>query len=656
MAKQNIKQHIDDLRAEIKSYNSAYALAEPLVADWIYDALMSELAELEAAHPQFALADSPTQVLWDTPPPDAQTIPHKIRMYSLGNAYSLAEVEEFLIKIDPDFPCVIMELKIDGFSINLFYNEGILQYATSRGDGYTGENITTNVKQIQNIPHKINYFEPIEIRGEVYLPIQEFERLNAKKIVNDEKIFANPRNAAAGTIKLKDSAAVYDRKLAAIIYAVGLNDNLPVTSQNELLKFFKTQGFKVSQHAQVVNNIADLHAFINLWDKKRHSLPYEIDGIVIKVNDRKIADELGYTAKSPKWAIAYKFKASEAETILNDVVFQVGRTGAVTPVAILAPVTLAGTTVARATLHNKDEIARLDIHLGDTVTIIKSGEIIPKIINVNISKRLPHAPAVVYPLHCPVCQTKLANEEILTYCPNPQCPAQLQAQLSHFAMRTAMDIDGLGEALVNKLVKLEMLNKIEDIYHLDYDKIASLEKMGEKSVESLKTAIENSKNRPLGKLIFGLGIRHCGAKVSRLLAAKFLSLKALIEANRDELLAIGEVGEKISDSLLAYFQDTVNIATINSLIKAGLRIEDAPLVLRSQKLTNSSFLVTGTLSRYSRTQIKDIIEANGGKIISAVSKKLNYLVVGEKPGSKLAKAEALGVKIISETDFEEMLK
>jgi DNA ligase (NAD+) len=545
-------------------------------------------------------------------------------MYSLENAYSLEEVKNFVDKIqkvDNRPLSVITELKIDGFSINLYYEKGVLQYATTRGDGFEGEDVTENVKTIKSIPHGINYKKPIEVRGEIYLPVKEFERINEEREQLGEKLFANPRNAAAGTIKQKDSSIVASRKLGSIMYSA-------IESQ------------------------------CKMWEKSRSKTEYEIDGIVIKVNDFNFQRKIGYTSKFPKWAIAYKFKAEEKETQLIDVKFQVGRTGAVTPVANLKSVFISGSTVSNATLHNKDEIERLDIRIGDYVTVIKSGEIIPKIIKVNINKRPPNSQKVNFPDLCPVCKTHLKKEEdgAIYYCNNINCPAQIQKRIEHFASRDAVDIEGLGEAVVKQLLEENMISRIEDIYHIDFDKFQTLEKQGTKSAENLKIAIENSKNQKLHKILFGLGIRYVGDRTSRILTNHFSDIDEMIKADYEEFLEIEEIGEKIAHSLYDFFHNERSVQMIESLKKNGINFQSEKKNINN-KLAGAKFLITGTLMNFTRTEIKEEIERFGGKIISSVTKNLDYLIVGENPGLKVKKAEKLDtVKIINEEDFLKLVQ
>ncbi len=659
--KENIEKKINQIRQEIERHNRLYyEKAKPEISDYEYDLLVKELEKLEAEYPQYKTEKSPTAKVSSDLTGERQIIEHKVRMYSLDNAYSLEEVRSFLTKTASElgqFPQVVLEHKLDGFSINLYYEKGKLQYATTRGDGYEGEDVTANVKTIKSLPARIDYQEDIEVRGEIYFPKEEFERINELREETGEALFANPRNAAAGTIKLKDKSLLSERKLEACLYSVGLFNDAGVKSQDELLSFLKGLGFPVSNSTKLANNFGEISDYCGKWETERDSLPFEIDGIVVKINEFALQQELGFTSKSPKWAIAFKFKAEEKETILEAVDFQVGRTGAVTPRAVLKPVHLAGTTVTHATLHNADELKRLDIHLGDTVKVIKSGEIIPKITGVDAGKRPADAKPVEYPSNCPVCGTELHRESegAIYYCNNIDCPAQIHRRLTHFASRSAVDIDGLGETLIQQFIDNGLIEKIEDIYTLDYEAVLKLERQAKKSVDNLKSAIERSRQQKFSKILFGFGIRHVGDKTARLLAEHFGNIDRLRQANIDELLEVEEIGEKIAESIVEFFANPLNEKMIEALKTAGVNLS-AEATATGDRLAGKTFLVTGSLTGYSREEIKEKIEAEGGRILSSVSKNLDYLLVGEKPGSKLAKAEKLGtVRIIDEKEFEEML-
>jgi DNA ligase (NAD+) len=656
-----IQEEIAELRKQIAYHNDLYyKKAQTKIPDYEYDQLVKRLQSLEEKYPQYKIEESPTQKVSSDLLKKGNIIPHKVRMYSLENAYSMEEVKDFvdkIQKIDNRPLSVTTELKIDGFSINLYYEKCVLQYATTRGDGFEGEDVTENVKTIKSIPHKINYKKPIEVRGEIYLPVKEFERINEEREQLGEKLFANPRNAAAGTIKLKDSYVVASRKLDSIFYSVGYFDDDSIKTQRKLLDFLYIQGFKTFKIGKVIGKKA-IESQCKIWEEFRPETDYEIDGIVIKVNGFDLQKKLGYTSKFPKWAIAYKFRAEEKETQLIDVKFQVGRTGAITPVASLKPVLISGSTVSNATLHNKDEIERLDIRIGDYVTLIKSGEIIPKIIKVNIIKRPPNAQKVNFPTLCPVCKVPLKKEEdgAIYYCNNINCPAQIQKRIEHFASRDAGDIEGLGEAVVKQLLENNLISLIEDIYHIDFEKFRTLEKQGKKSADNLKAAIENSKNQKFHKILFGLGIRYVGDRTSRILTNNFSDIDEMIKADYDDLLEIEEIGEKIAHSLYDFFHNKRSLQMIESLKKRGVNFQSEKKNI-NDKLAGAKFLVTGTLKNFTRTEIKEEIVRFGGKIISSVSKNLDYLLVGENPGSKVKKAEKLGtVKIINEEDILNLIQ
>ncbi len=667
-----IEDEIIDLRDKIAHHNNLYYKNnQPEISDYEFDQLLKRLHSLEKKYPQYKIVESPTTIIGSDITGNNKIIPHKVRMYSLENAYSLEEIEEFYDKITKRAERMFhftTELKLDGFSINLCYKKGNLQYATTRGDGFEGEDVTENVKTIINLPHHINYKESIEIRGEIFLPRSEFERINSERELNGEKLFANPRNAAAGTIKLKDTEKVRTRKLDYRVYSVGYFEDAEIKSQRLLLEFFESLGFKtmisdkndeknVPGYVGYVLGKEAIKSQCRIWEYEKDNLQYNIDGLVIKVDDFEIQKKLGFTSKFPKWAIAYKFKAEEVQTQVLDVDFQVGRTGAVTPVARLKPVFISGSTVSNATLHNEDEIKRLDLRINDYVTIIKSGEIIPKIIDVNYEKRDLNSIELEFPKTCPVCGTMLKREEdgVISYCNNINCPAQIQRRIQHFASRVAVDIDGLGEAVVKQLIEYKQINKIQDIYNIDYEEFTKYEKQGVKSAENLKKAIEHSTLQKFHKILFGLGIRFVGAKISKILCSHFKNINEIISASYDDLVEIEEIGEKIARSVYEFFRNETNLLMIESLQDAGMKMISENIIV-DNILDSAKFIITGTLDKYSRNEIKEMIEKNGGKVISAVSKNLNYIIVGENPGSKFKKAKEIeSIKIISEDEFLQMI-
>ncbi|NLO12140.1 MAG: NAD-dependent DNA ligase LigA, partial [Candidatus Cloacimonetes bacterium] len=631
MNNQELTALIAALKKEIERHNMLYyQLANPQIDDYEYDQLVLQLKELEAQLGE--ASESPTQIVGSDLQPGSPTIPHRQRMYSLDNSYSLSETESFINKTNLELDAKAkyhLELKIDGFSINLFYDQGILQYAATRGDGIQGEDVSVNIGFVEGIPATIPHLGAIEIRGEIYMPLQEFIALNETRAENEEKTFANPRNAAAGSIKLKNTEELKKRKLKAIFYAIGFAEPQPVNSQTELINWLAQQGFPITDTSITTTSFAQVEEYCQSWEERRFELPYEIDGVVIKVDDFTLQKSLGYTAKSPKWAIAYKFAPQVKETRLVDVQFQVGRTGAVTPVAILEPVYISGSTVSRATLHNEDEIQRLDLHLGDTVSLVKSGEIIPKILEAIIDERPADALPVTFATHCPSCGSALKKDSdgAITYCPNALCPAQVQRRVEHFASRQAMDIVGLGEALVQRLLDEGFIEGIADIYRLDFERLATLEGYGAKSAENLKAAVEASKERGFDRLIFALGIRHVGSVSATALASHFGSIEKLIEAADEELQNIPALGPRMSQSILAFFANDANLQLVADLKELGIS-----MIWESQQVSDSldgkTFLITGTLESYGRKEMEAMIVSHGGKILGSVSKKLDYLIVG----------------------------
>jgi len=653
---------INELREKIEYHNQLYYEQNtPLISDLEYDNLVKKLEQLEKKYSHYKTEDSPTQKVGTDLSPNVKTILHKVRMYSLDNVYSIVELKTYLHKIATKigfFPKVSLEHKIDGFTINLFYESGVLQYATTRGDGLEGEDVTANVKMIKSIPQKICYQKKIEIRGEVFLPISEFENLNKLRSENEQNILANPRNAAAGTIKLKDSSKVAARNLGSFMYAIGFSENLEMFSQNELLRFLKNNNFSVNKQCLLSDNFAEIEAYCQKWENERSVLDVEIDGIVVKIDDFAIQQKLGFTSKFPKWAIAFKFKAEEKETQLLNVRFQVGRTGAITPVAELKPVYIAGSMVSNATLHNADELKRLDLKINDFVTIIKSGEIIPKITRVNLRKRPQNVVEIHFPKICPACQTTLQKIEdgSITYCTNINCSAQIQKRIEHFASRSAVDIEGLGEAVIEQLLRNNLIKKLQDIFAIDFKKFNELEKQGKKSSENLQNALRKAKTQKFHKLLFGLGIRFVGARISKILTSNYHTIDNLMLAKFEDLIKIGEIGEKIAQSIVEFFQSETNLQMVADLKKYGVKFEEQPENI-SEKFAGKTFLFTGTLKKIKRNAAKEIVENNGGRVVSVVSKKLNYLIIGKNYGSKMAKAQKIGsIRIIDETKFIEMVQ
>ncbi|MDO3624942.1 NAD-dependent DNA ligase LigA [Mucilaginibacter sp. BT774] len=669
MTFEEAKKRIAALSAELKQHNyNYYVLAMPTITDLEFDKKLEELIALETQFPELIDPDSPTQNVGGFITKEFKTVKHRWPMLSLGNTYNEQELLDFdeRIKkaIGENFEYVC-ELKFDGLSMSLTYKDGKLEQAVTRGDGTQGDEVTTNVKTIRSIPKKLpeaDYPDDFEIRGEVFMHLKAFERLNDERIENGEPPYANPRNFASGTIKLQDSAEVAKRPLDSFMYFLYTEKQLFRTHW-ESLQAVKNWGFPVNDESRLCANIQEVLKFIGEWESKRFHLSYDIDGIVIKVNNYSQQQELGFTAKSPRWAIAYKYKAERVETELLSVSYQVGRTGAVTPVANLKPISLAGTTVKRATLHNANEIIRLDLHEGDSVYVEKGGEIIPKIISVNLEKRKPGAKAIIYRTTCPDCNTPLERKEgeAAFYCPNDEgCPTQIVGKMQHFTGRKVMDIDGLGDETIETLYQKGFIKHISDIYdlHNKADQLKTMERFGEKSINNMLDGIEKSKQMPFDRVLFGLGIRYVGATVAKKLTTHFKTIDNLMAASFDELNAVEEIGERIARSIIEYFADEKHREEIEKLKAQGLQFvaEEKEVILQSEKLVGKTFIISGTFEKYSRDELKDIIEQNGGKILSSISPKLNYLVAGDNMGpSKLEKATKLNIPIISDEELMGML-
>ncbi|NGM63866.1 NAD-dependent DNA ligase LigA [Sphingobacterium sp. SGR-19] len=667
----DIQEKIARLTQELKEYNyQYYVLANSLISDYEFDIKLKELEALEEQYPQFKDPHSPTQKVGGDITHKFNTIKHRWPMLSLGNTYNEQELRDFderVRKAVGDNVQYVCELKFDGLSISITYEQGKLVRAVTRGDGTQGDEVTNNVKTIRSIPHSLTtggYPDLFEIRGEIFMHHAAFERLNKKREENDEQPYANPRNFASGTIKLQDPKEVAKRPLDCFLYFLYAdNRNRIFDSHWDSIQAVKSWGFPVSEHTKLCDNIDEILAFIQFWDEMRHQLTYDIDGIVIKVNDYAQQEELGFTAKSPRWAISYKYKAERVETLLKNITYQVGRTGAVTPVANLEPVLLAGTTVKRASLHNANEIARLDLHEGDTVYVEKGGEIIPKVIGVNNEKRAVGTSPIVYPTVCPECGTQLVRQEgeAVHYCPNESgCRPQIVGKLQHFIGRKMMDIQGMGNETIETFYSLGLLHNISDIYSLKEhrEELKTLERFGEKSIENMLTGIENSKDKPFEKVLFALGIRHVGETIAKKLALHFKSLDNLAQASVEEIANVQDIGIRIAESVYHYLHDAKHILEINKLKAAGLQfeVEEREVVLAGNSLEGKTFLISGVFADFSREELAQLIESHGGKMLSSISAKLNYLVAGDKMGpSKLAKAEKLKVPIISDKEILGMI-
>ena len=687
MNKEVARQRIAALSEALEQHNyNYYILAKPTISDYEFDMMLEELARLEREYPEFLLPSSPTQRVGGGITKEFQSVRHRYPMLSLSNSYSKEDIEEFISRIkksvagEVEFCC---ELKFDGLSISLQYENGVLVRAVTRGDGVQGDDVTTNVKTIRTVPLKLHGdFPPFfEMRGEIVMPFESFDRLNEQRIEQGDDLFANPRNAAAGTLKLQDSREVAHRRLDNYCYYMMMDDlEDRYQTHYESLMAARKWGFNISNFMALCKTIDEIFEFIDYWDVKRHELPFAIDGIVLKVNRYDQQQVLGFTAKSPKWAIAYKFKAEEVETELQSVDFQVGRHGTITPVANLAPVLLAGTTVKRATLNNEDFIKQFDLHYGDTVTVVKGGEIIPKIIGVNFDKRQPGALPVEFTKACPACGTELIQKEgeAAWYCPNAQgCPPQVKGRIEHFISRKAMNIESLGEGKIELLFDEGLIKDVADLYSLTYEKLFGLAKeipiLDENGIETGKTrkvsfkektaqniidALEKSKSVPFERVLFALGIRNVGEVVAKTIVAEYHDIDAIRNASVEDLSAINTVGGVIAMSVKAFFENPVNLSIVERLKAAGLQFAkaEAPISDKPQVLAGKTFVVSGVFQHYSRDGIKEAIEAHGGKNASSISSKTSFVLAGDNMGpEKRKKAESLGIPIISEDDFDKMI-
>lgn len=663
-----IADRIKALREELERHNyDYYVLSSPTISDFEFDQKMRELQDLEAAHPEYFDPHSPTQRVGSDLTKNFDQVVHKYPMLSLGNTYSKEEVRDFYERVgrslNEPFE-IVAELKYDGTSISVTYKEGRLSQAVTRGDGVRGDEVTANVKTIRSVPLKLrpgSYPDEFELRGEILLPWSEFDRLNKEREEQEEPLFANPRNAASGTLKLQDPKIVASRKLDAYFYYL-LGESLPEEGHYENLQEVRSWGFKVSDAMRKCHDLQEIYDFIDYWDVERKNLPVATDGIVLKVNSLRQQRNLGYTAKNPRWAIAYKFQAERAVTTLREVSYQVGRTGAITPVANLDPVLLAGTVVKRASLHNADIIANLDLHIGDQVFVEKGGEIIPKIVGVDVDYRSanPVGEKVQFISHCPECGTALVRPEgeAAHYCPNETgCPPQIKGRIEHFVTRKAMNIN-IGPETIEDLYEKGLVRDIADLYTLRMEDLLSLERWAEKSARNLLKSLDESKSVPFERVLYGLGIRYVGETVAKRLASVFHSIGQLREASFETLVGVDEIGERIAQSVLDYFKDERNVRIVERLESYGLKmaIDESVLANKSDKLKGLTIVISGTFARHSRDEYKAMIEQHGGKNTGSISKKTNYLLAGENMGpAKLEKATALGIKILSEDEFLNLL-
>jgi DNA ligase (NAD+) len=666
MNKTDAEKEIKKLRAEIAGHDHRYyALDDPSISDREYDDMMQRLRELEGKFPQLITGDSPTQRVAGQPLQSFKTVSHRTPMLSLDNTYSAEELREFDARISKILESqkyeYVAELKIDGLAVSLQYQNGRFHQGATRGDGTKGDDVTANIRTIKAVPLSLSArsagLQEVEARGEVYLPRQEFLRINREKEEAGESPFANPRNAAAGTLKLLDPQAVAKRRLSVFIYGVGQAPE-KLSDHYSTLESLKEAGFKINPYIKLCPDIQSVIKYCDHWENRRDELDYETDGMVIKVNSFEQQKILGATAHSPRWAMAYKFPARQATTILKDVEFSLGRTGVVTPVALLEPVLLSGSTVSRASLHNEDELVKKDIHYGDTVFVEKAGEIIPQIIKVVLEKRPPQAKPVRMPRSCPSCGEPISRnpEEAAWRCLNVSCPAQVKGRIEHFAARGAMDIDGLGSAMVEALVNSGMIKDYGDLYSLQGEQLMKLERLGKKSAENLLQGIETSKDNPFWKVVLALGIDNVGSQVARLLAQRYRSLESLKRATCEEISTIYGLGGAVGGSVENFFANKKNQQVLEKLRKAGVNLEASAETEIPQSFAGMTVVLTGTLRDYSRERATELIISRGGQVTAAVSQKTSLVLAGSEPGSKLDKARALGVRVIDQTEFEKMLK
>ncbi|MBZ4688502.1 MAG: ligase LigA [Clostridiales bacterium] len=658
------KKRVEELRKEIEEHNyKYYVLDNPVISDAEYDNLMRELEKLEKKFPELQSPTSPTQRVGGEPLPYFTTVEHPVPLLSLSNVYNEKEIRDFHRRVTAIVEPVqyVVEPKIDGLSVALTYVDGNFEIGATRGNGQVGEDITVNLKTVRTVPLKLRkQVRRLVVRGEAYMPKEDFLRLNKKREEEGLPPFANPRNAAAGSLRQLDPKIAAERSIQVIVYDVLAVEGENIVTHYEALEFLKEAGFKVDNNAKLCETIDEVIEYCEKWHERRHDLPYEIDGLVIKVNDVNVYEDLGTTAKAPRWATAYKFPAEQAVTTVKDIIVRVGRTGVLTPTAILEPVSLAGTTVSKATLHNQDIIDEKDIRIGDRVVVQKAGDIIPEVVEVKKEERTGTEKKYTIPSKCPECGSEVIRPEgeVAVRCTGDLvCPARLREGLIHFVARGAMDIEGLGPSMVDALIKNGLVEDIADIYYIKKEDLLKLERVAEKSANNLLQAIEESKRRPLSRLIFALGIRHVGSRAADILAQNFHSIDALMNATTEELVAIPEIGPKMAESIVKFFEQESNLKVIEKLQQAGVNMEEEPPREQGPKpLDGLKFVITGTLENYSRNEAKEAIENLGGKVTSSVSKSTDYVVVGENPGSKADKAREMGIEILNEEQFEEMLK
>jgi DNA ligase (NAD+) len=667
-------KRVEELRQLLQQASYAYyVLDAPIMEDAVYDQLYRELQQLETQYPELVTPDSPTQRVGERPATQFTSVRHNIPLYSLENAFNIDELQAWDQRWRRQVPKIdavdyVTELKIDGSAIALTYQNGVLTRGATRGDGVMGEDITQNVRTIRSIPLRLNFdgleiLEKVEVRGEAFLPLEVFKQINEERQKATEQLFANPRNAAAGTLRQLDPKIVARRRLDFFAYTLhipGRDDASIANTQWEALELLQKMGFRVNPNHKLCPSLADVGEYYNYWDTERLNLPYMTDGVVLKLNSFKLQEQLGFTQKFPRWAVALKYPAEEAPTRVENIAVNVGRTGALTPLAEMRPVQLAGTTVSRATLHNSDRITQLDIRIGDTVIVRKAGEIIPEVVRVLKELRPPDTEPFVMPSHCPVCGQLVVRElgEAVTRCVNASCAAILKGAIEHWVSRDALDIKGMGEKLVHQLVDKGLVHSVADLYELTEQQLYSLERMGQKSAQKLIDAIAQSKNQPWSRVLYGLGIRHVGSVNAQLITEKFQSVEKVAQAKQSDIEGIYGIGVEIAESVHQWFQITANQTLISRLEAAGLQLQTTEEVIiadGNQKLAGKTFVVTGTLPTLKRDEAKTLIQKAGGKVTDSVSKKTDYLLVGEDAGSKLAKAEALGITTLTEAEFLEML-
>jgi len=657
LSHQEAAKRIKKLREEIKYHEKKYYVDnDPQISDYEFDLLVKELENLENQFPDLITPESPTQRVGEQPLAGFASVTHRMPMLSLDNCYSIEELREFEERIKKIILSqkieYVVELKIDGLGISIIYRQGKYFQAVTRGDGFRGDDVTPSVKTIRSLPLEIDDSREVEVRGEIYLPFKSFLAINKEREKNGEPLFANPRNAAAGSLRLLDPRQVSSRKLDVFLYYIFI-EGREMESQWQNMQMLKKLGFKTNPHSHLCHSLDEVIAYWQEWCQRRDSLDYDVDGVVIKVNSTQHRLQLGSTAKFPRWAISFKFPARQATTKIKDIVIQVGRTGALTPVALLEPVKLAGITISRSTLHNEDEIKRKDIRIGDYVLIERSGDVIPKVVSVMKERRSGHEVPFVFPRRCPVCHTAVYKPEgeAVARCPNPSCPARLRESLLHFASRRAMNIEGLGEAVLDQLLEKKLVKAIPDLYSLKLENLVKMERMGFKSSQNLLEEIEKSKKREVSRLIYALGVRYVGERTAQILASHFKSIDNLQQASLEELTHVEGIGSKVAESIVFFFKQPANIELLRKLKEAGLNFKVKEEKEGAKPLAGQVFVLTGKLTTLTRDEASYIIEELGGTVSSSVTKKTNYVVVGESPGSKLRRAQELGIPLLNEQEF-----